>query len=81
MKREIVKKEGRDFWQKLVGKYLDEEVKIVDGKARDYYMCDFSGQPIFAGDDISCISVSTPTTPYFPWESDYLTEPKTSEEE
>jgi hypothetical protein len=72
MKRELVCKACVGGWQKLVGKYPGEDVKIVKGTALRDYVCDDCGKPIGEKEFAAAVSVSTPRTPYTAWETDCI---------
>lgn len=57
MKREIVLPPGAVFWQKMIGRYDGEHIKLVQGRARKPMICDASGNRIVAGDTVFAVSV------------------------
>ena len=52
-----------------------EKVTIVVGRSKGTYVCDDCNADIDPGDACAAVSVSSPRTPYFQWETEYL-EPK-----
>lgn len=73
MKRDITCVQCSKSWRTMVGKYPDEDVKLVRGLIKKHNLrCDSCNMELPLGSSAFAISVSTPRTPYSPWEHDYI---------
>lgn len=61
-------------WRKLVGRYPGEDVKLVEGILHVDCRCDECNKPLTVGQRAFCVSLSTPRTPYFRWEHEFVGE-------
>ena len=78
MKREICCPECAGKWRDTLGMQRPGDIgesgalRAKPGIARGNYMCDGCGVEIMQGTAAVAVSLSTESTPYFEWESDYI---------
>ena len=76
MTREILCPDCRKQTRKMFptnNPYPNEHIKLVDGEAKDNFVCDHCNTPILIGMDCTAFSIwSTMRGGYFPWEHDFI---------
>jgi len=80
MTRRVVCNGCAPTWKKMVGKYPEEKVTLVEGLLHVDCVCDECNARLTIGTTAFCVSVSTPRTPYFSWEHEFVGAPSKCDE-